>query len=804
MNVIQEVESEINEFISPIFVRPKKNGEYRMILNLKELNKHIEYQHFKMDSFESALIKENAYMSSVDLRHAYYSINIAEQHRKFLRFVWKEKYFQYSCLPNGIAMAPRLFTKIMKVVYASLRKMGYVNVGYIDDSLLLGDTELECKNNVTETVNMVSSLGFIVHKDKSVFTPKKCIKFLVEKQDTIAKECKQLQSKNKCKIREVARVLGILISSLPAVEFGKLYYRKIEREKIKALKLAMGDFDSEMFVTSEMKQDLKWWSDNIYTQKRKFNRGNPQVIIQTDASKLGWGAVLNEQKIGSRWSNDEKDNHINCLELLAVYYALKSFKDDLNTVENVKILTDNTTAVSYINSMGGIKSIECNRIARKIWIWCFEHQIWLIATHIPGKLNTKADYQSRNFNDQIEWQLNKNNFEKHDRTLCKEDYKRQGRRAVCGTTLANPTMVCSSNETVNKQSICYQSKQKAIDSTIQGHSSSFRKDIEFDGMSAIRNRLQNRGISEKTSTIIMASWRSGTQKQYKTYIKKWFIFCLERKEDKFHTSVELVLEFLTYLFECGLSYSALNSARSALSAFGLTFDNVPVGKHPLVIRFLKGVYHLRPTVHNDVNIWDVSIVLRLLRRLSPVADISVKDLTLKLVMLIALTNATRSQSIHLLKLSNMQKQKDCFRFKIFDLLKQSRPGYKNPEVILKSFPPDRRLCVYLVLKEYLKRTVDIRSEEDSLILSYIKPHKKVSCSTISRWIKSVMCRAGIDTSIFKAHSTRSASTSKAKQNNVPVSDILAKAGWSSSTTFGKFYDKTVTTSDVFAEKVLQI
>ncbi|VDI71102.1 Hypothetical predicted protein [Mytilus galloprovincialis] len=305
----------------------------------------------------------------------------------------------------------------------------------------------------------------------------------------------------------------------------------------------------------------------------------------------------------------------------------------------------------------------------------------------------------------------------------------------------------------------------------------------------------------------LLSWHHGDQElknNIKTYIKKWFIFCLERKEDKFHTSVELVLEFLTYLFECGLSYSALNSARSALSAFGLTFDNVPVGKHPLVIRFLKGVYHLRPTVHNDVNIWDVSIVLRLLRRLSPVADISVKDLTLKLVMLIALTNATRSQSIHLLKLSNMQKQKDCFRFKIFDLLKQSRPGYKNPEVILKSFPPDRRLCVYLELKEYLKRTVDIRSEEDSLILSYIKPHKKVSCSTISRWIKSIMCRAGIDTSIFKAHSTRSASTSKAKRNIVPYSDILAKAGWSSSTTFGKFYDKTVTTSDVFAEKVLQI
>ena len=143
LNVIEEVESEENEYISPIFVRPKKNGEYRMILNLKELNKHIEYQHFKMDTFESALnlIKPNCLMSSVDLRHAYYSVNIAEQHRKYLKFIWKDKLFQYSCLPNGIAMAPRLFTKLMKVVFASLRKMGYMNCGYIDDSLLLGDTE---------------------------------------------------------------------------------------------------------------------------------------------------------------------------------------------------------------------------------------------------------------------------------------------------------------------------------------------------------------------------------------------------------------------------------------------------------------------------------------------------------------------------------------------------------------------------------------------------------------------------------------------------------------------------------------
>lgn len=93
MKIIEEVQSEINEFISPIFISPKKNDEYRIIFNLKELNKHIEYQHFKMDTSESALvlIEENSYMSSIDLKHAYYTVNIAEQHRKILRFIWKGK-----------------------------------------------------------------------------------------------------------------------------------------------------------------------------------------------------------------------------------------------------------------------------------------------------------------------------------------------------------------------------------------------------------------------------------------------------------------------------------------------------------------------------------------------------------------------------------------------------------------------------------------------------------------------------------------------------------------------------------------
>lgn len=78
---------------------------------------------------------------------------------------------------------------------------------------------------------------------------------------------------------------------------------------------------------------------------------------------------------------------------------MKNNYKNLNT--NI-FLTDNTTAVAYINNMGGVKSQQCNQIAKSIWSWCIQHEKWLTATHIPGKSNTEADIQSRQFNDQVE------------------------------------------------------------------------------------------------------------------------------------------------------------------------------------------------------------------------------------------------------------------------------------------------------------------------------------------------------------------------------------------------------------------
>lgn len=125
--------------------------------------------------------------------------------------------------------------------------------------------------------------------------------------------------------------------------------------------------------------------------------------------------------------------------------------------------------------------------------------------------------------------------------------------------------------------------------------------------------------------------------------------------------------------------------------------------------------------------------------------LSLKDLTLKLTMLITLTMAAKSQSLNLLCIEGMVKKRHAYVLKFQSLLKQDRPGHCTSFVKLKTYTADRRLCVMTVLKGYLKRTSLLRGTYTALMLSYGKPHRPVASATISRWN---MTKAGIATSKF--------------------------------------------------------
>jgi hypothetical protein len=164
--VLVESVHEQGEFINNIFTRPKKDGSRRMILNLKPLNAHIAYHKFKMDTLRTVLrlINKGCYMANVDIRDAYYMVPIYHLHQKYLKFQWRNKLYQYTALPNGYAAAPRVFTKLLKPVFAHLRQKGITVMGYIDDVYIQGDTKEECQHAVSVTCSLLQKCGFLIHK----------------------------------------------------------------------------------------------------------------------------------------------------------------------------------------------------------------------------------------------------------------------------------------------------------------------------------------------------------------------------------------------------------------------------------------------------------------------------------------------------------------------------------------------------------------------------------------------------------------------------------------------------------------
>lgn len=157
-------------------------------------------------------------------------------------------------------------------------------------------------------------------------------------------------------------------------------------------------------------------------------------------------------------------------------------------------------------------------------------------------------------------------------------------------------------------------------------------------------------------------------------------------------------------------------------------------------------------------------------------------------MLIALTTASRSQSLCLLTIENMVKEPTKYVLHYSGPLKQSRACDKSPVAELCSYPPARRLCLYSAVSEYLKRTEIIQGQNKCFFICYVKPYGPVTSSTRSRWIKTVMAGAGIECEKYKAHSVRSASSSKANSCSVPVDNLLKSAGWTNAKTFAQYYN----------------
>jgi hypothetical protein len=161
-------------------------------------------------------------------------------------------------------------------------------------------------------------------------------------------------------------------------------------------------------LSPEARWDLEWWSNlaNL-TQGVSFQVKEPSLTVITDASKEGWGGHLGEMVVWGKWSREESLNHINWLELKAVWLTLQEFQATISD-SLIEVLLDNTTAVAYINNQGGTRSRALCALALQVWKWCRDHNVSVVATHISGVKNILADALSRGSHyHPTEWSLDK-------------------------------------------------------------------------------------------------------------------------------------------------------------------------------------------------------------------------------------------------------------------------------------------------------------------------------------------------------------------------------------------------------------
>ena len=369
------------QFISNLFIIPKKCGDLRPVINLKPVNEFVQYHHFKMEGLNTLLdlLSGSEFFTTIDLKDAYFSIPIHADHYKYLRFEWNSTLFEFICLPFGLSSAPRVFTKVLKPFVASIRNKGIRLVIYLDDMAIISPSRELSSQEAAIVVKILESLRFIINKEKSVLIPSQKIIFLdyvigsvamtvslpEEKLNKLKEQRLSLSRKPQCSIRELAHVIGLIVSSFPAIKPARLYYRDLEVCKLAALSSSDGDYNAIVYLSQLARDSLQWFVVNSHLYNgTSISKPSKVMTMTTDASHLGWGVVCDGVSSSGLWSSKEQAMHINWLELSAVLFGVKWLVHSHNWL--VKVFCDNSTAVTYINNLVGMVP-SLHAVSKSIW-----------------------------------------------------------------------------------------------------------------------------------------------------------------------------------------------------------------------------------------------------------------------------------------------------------------------------------------------------------------------------------------------------------------------------------------------------
>ncbi|KHJ91552.1 reverse transcriptase, partial [Oesophagostomum dentatum] len=343
---IQRIPWTTQVWSSHIFLVPKKDGRFRTVINLRPLNAFIEHNHFKLESLGMVkdLLNPGDFMAKVDMKDAYFAVPIHEESRPYLAFQYNQELYWFTALPFGLSSAPYVYTRIMKVVAARLRRQGVRLLVYLDDWIFFGSDAEGLRKDVSNALSFFAQLGLTVNYEKSQLVPSQTIEFLGLELDStkfvfkipdrkissIVEEAQDLLSKDSTTLLSISRFIGRVNSVSRASGMSVLYLRNLQSWLGKFKPTRLIEYQASYPLPNQCKDDISWF----VTRFRSFV-SEPilpkdfSYTFTSDASDEGWGAVGPSGSTSGRWRSAEKRWHINEKELTACYFGLRCFGENM-------------------------------------------------------------------------------------------------------------------------------------------------------------------------------------------------------------------------------------------------------------------------------------------------------------------------------------------------------------------------------------------------------------------------------------------------------------------------------------------
>ncbi len=302
-------------------------------------------------------VQEGDWFVTIDLKDAYFHIQVIQRHRRFLRFAFGGKAYQYKVLPFGLALAPRTFTKCMDAALAPLRLQGIRVLNYLDDWLILAHSRELVSRHRDIVLGHIHSLGLRMNAKNSVLLPSQQTVFLGVRLDSVQMQARLAPARipvftaclarfklgHHVSVGTCRRLLGLMAAASPVLPLGLLHMRPF-LWWMKELRLHPTVPATRLIrVSRSCCRHLLMWRDPVFLQSGVRMGAIHRRHITTDASMTGWGTVFEGRPASGEWKEEFLFWHINCLELRAVFLALKYFLPILGG-HHIIVRTDNMDA----------------------------------------------------------------------------------------------------------------------------------------------------------------------------------------------------------------------------------------------------------------------------------------------------------------------------------------------------------------------------------------------------------------------------------------------------------------------------